>query len=206
MLFLLPTGAAGKRFIEEMIRLENSWTYKSFLETIAPKALMIMPGLLLRKTSLNSKSKENSETMKRRLSLSKNGQLDQLMFERKTIQDTLKSNVWVTTNNNKEALTFSRLIKEGKVNKAIKILEKANTGGILPLSDETDVENTSAKTSGGFWNIGRYTTKTISQEVHPVIYQTINSETVKDAIGKTRGAAGFQEWTLMEVWPYTDFR
>ena len=92
MLFLLPTGAAGKRFIEEMIRLENSWTYKSFLETIAPKALMIMPGLLLRKTSLNSKSKENSETMKRRLSLSKNGQLDQLMFERKTIQDTLKSN------------------------------------------------------------------------------------------------------------------
>ena len=81
------------------------------------------------------------------------------MFERKTIQDTLKSNDWVTTNNNKEALTFARLIKEGKVNKAIKILEKANTGGILPLSDETDVENTSAKTSGGFWNIGRYTTK-----------------------------------------------
>ena len=81
------------------------------------------------------------------------------MLERKTIQDTLKSNDWVTTNNNKEALTFARLIKEGKVNKAIKILEKANTGGILPLSDETDVENTSAKTSGGFWNIGRYTTK-----------------------------------------------
>ena len=170
------------------------------------KGIDDMPGLLLRKTSLNSKSKENSETMKRRLSLSKNGQLDQLMFERKTMQDTLKSNVWVTANNNIEALTFARLIKEGKVNKAIKILEKANTGGILPLSDETDVENTSAKTSGGSWNIGQYTTKKISQEVHPVIYETINSEMVKDAIRKTRGAACFQEWTLMEVWPYTDFR
>ena len=85
VLFLLPTGAAGKGFIEEMIRLVNSWTYKSDLETIALKALMILPGLLLQKTSLNSKSKENSETLKRRLLLWKNGQLDQLMFEGKTI-------------------------------------------------------------------------------------------------------------------------
>ena len=30
---------------------------------------MITPGLLLQKASLNSKSKENSETLKRRLSL-----------------------------------------------------------------------------------------------------------------------------------------
>ena len=71
--FLLPTGAAGKGFIEEMIRLVNSWTYKSHLETIALKALMIMPCLLLQKAFLNSKSKENSETLKQRLSLWKNG-------------------------------------------------------------------------------------------------------------------------------------
>ena len=60
VLFLLSTGAAGKGFIEETIRLVNSWTYKSNLETIALKALMIMPCLLLQKTFLNSKSKENS--------------------------------------------------------------------------------------------------------------------------------------------------
>ena len=69
VLFLLPTGAAGKRFIKEIIRLVNSWTYKSNLETIALKVLMIMPCLLLQKTFLNSKSKENSETLKRRSSL-----------------------------------------------------------------------------------------------------------------------------------------
>ena len=86
MIFLLPTGAAGKGFIEEMTKLENSWTYKSDLETIALKTLMIMPSLILQKTS---KSKENSETLKGRLSLWKNGQLDQLMFERKTILDRL---------------------------------------------------------------------------------------------------------------------
>ena len=83
--FLLPTGVAGKGFVEEMIRLVNSWTYKSDLETLL-ETLMIMPGLLLQKTFLNSKSKENSETLKRRLLLWKNGQLDQFIFERKTIK------------------------------------------------------------------------------------------------------------------------
>ena len=98
VLFLLPTGAAGKGFIEEMIRLVNSWTYNSDLETITLKALMIMLCLLLQKTFLNSKSKENSETLKRRLSLWKNRQLDQLMFEGKTIQDRPQNIDRVATN------------------------------------------------------------------------------------------------------------
>ena len=137
VLFLLPTGAAGKGYIEEMIRFVNCRTYKSDLETIALKTLIIMPGLLLQKIYLNSKSKENFEKLKRRLSLWKNGQLDQLMFEGKTIQERLQNNNRATTNTNKEALSFTRLIEEGKVNKATKILKKANNGRILPFSDET---------------------------------------------------------------------
>ena len=53
---------------------------------------MIMPSLLLQKTSLSSKSKENSEALKRRFLLLKNKQLDQLVFERKTIHDRLQNN------------------------------------------------------------------------------------------------------------------
>ena len=137
MLFLLPTAAVGKQFVEEMTRLVNCWTNRSDLETIALKALMIVPGLLLQKTSLNSKSKENSETLKRRLSLWKNGQLDQLVFEEKTIQYRLQNNDRATANKNEEALNFTRLIEQGNVNNTTKILEKANKVGILPLSNET---------------------------------------------------------------------
>ena len=137
MLFLLPTAAVGKQFVEDMTRLVNCWTNKSDLETIALKALMIVPGLLLQKTSLNSKSKENSETLKRRLSLWKNGQLDQLVFEEKTIQYRLQNNDRATANKNEEALNFTRLIEQGNVNNTTKILEKANKVGILPLSNET---------------------------------------------------------------------
>lgn len=51
---------------------------------------------------LNSKTKENSETLKRRLHLWKNGQIDQLIFG-KTIQDRLQYTNKVFTNKNKEA-------------------------------------------------------------------------------------------------------
>ena len=49
----------------------------------------------------------------------------------------MQNNGRVATNKNKEALTFARLLEEGKVNKAIQILQKANKGGILPLSGQT---------------------------------------------------------------------
>ena len=61
VLLLLPTGAAGIGSIEKMIRFINNWNYKSDLETIALKALMVMPGFLLQKTVLNLRLKENSE-------------------------------------------------------------------------------------------------------------------------------------------------
>ena len=51
------------------VELNKLLDLKSDLETIALKALMVMPGLLLQKTFLNSKSKENTETLKRRFSL-----------------------------------------------------------------------------------------------------------------------------------------
>ena len=69
---------------------------------------------------MNSKSKENPETPKQRLSLWENWQLDELMLEEKTIQERPHNNDRVPTNKNKQELelTFARLTEEGKVNKA----------------------------------------------------------------------------------------
>ena len=111
------------------------------------------------------------------------------MFEGKTIQNRLQNNDRVTTNNNKEVLTFARLIEEGQVIKAIKILEKGNWGGILPLSDET-FEILQQKHSDASEASDEILLKETPQEVHPVIYESINSEMVKGAIKRTRGAAG----------------
>ena len=65
--FLLPSGSMGKCFIEEMTRLINSCRFRSEQDTIAVKVLMVLPTLLLQKTSFTSKSKDKIETLKRRL-------------------------------------------------------------------------------------------------------------------------------------------
>ena len=54
-LFLLPSGSRDKSFIEEMKRLVNSLTFRSEQDTTVMKALMVLPTLLLQKTSFISK-------------------------------------------------------------------------------------------------------------------------------------------------------
>ena len=63
-LFLLPSGIAGKQFIEECTRLINDWANNAPLKPIALKALMIMPSLLLQKVSKTSKAKDHSGQLK----------------------------------------------------------------------------------------------------------------------------------------------
>ena len=47
---LLPSGSMGKRPIEEITRLINSWSFRSEQDTIATKALIVLPTLQLQKT------------------------------------------------------------------------------------------------------------------------------------------------------------
>ena len=66
-LFLLPTGKAGKSYMDEITGLMNEWLQKSPLKNIAFKVIMIMPNLLLQKPSKCSKSKEHLKALERRL-------------------------------------------------------------------------------------------------------------------------------------------
>ena len=66
-LFLLPTGKAGKRYIDETNRLFGEWLRDSPQKSIALKAIMIMPGLILQKPSKNSKARDHLLALKRQL-------------------------------------------------------------------------------------------------------------------------------------------
>ena len=56
------------------------------------------------------------------------------MFEGKAIEERLQNTNRVSTNKRKEVTTFARLIEKGKVNRAIKILEKSKKGGYNHLA------------------------------------------------------------------------
>ena len=68
-IFLLPSGAAGKSFIQEITRLLQAFANGSPMESIALKTSFVMQILLLQKPSKKSKSKDHISHLKRRLEL-----------------------------------------------------------------------------------------------------------------------------------------
>ena len=68
-IFQLPKGKIGKEFVREMTTFITQWTSKSPLRSISLKLLMILPNLLLQKTTRKVKAKESIETLARRLSI-----------------------------------------------------------------------------------------------------------------------------------------
>ena len=90
-LFLLPSGKAGKQYIDETTKLMNEWMQESPLKDIAFKAIMIMPILLLQKPSKNSKAKDHLKALERRLESWMSGDLLELSKEAETIQKRLRS-------------------------------------------------------------------------------------------------------------------
>ena len=56
---MLPSGAAGKNYIEKVTRLMKLWINDTPLRKIALKAVHVIPALLLQKPSKTSKSKDH---------------------------------------------------------------------------------------------------------------------------------------------------
>ena len=83
---MLPSGKVGKEYTDECTRLILEWANDRQLQGIAIKALMIMPSLLSRKCSRNSKAKDQTESLKRRLKLWKEGDFDGIVREVRFIQ------------------------------------------------------------------------------------------------------------------------
>ena len=73
-----------------MTRLVNCWAYKSEQESIVLKTLIFGLFYYYKKTFLILKIQEKSETLKRRLYLWKNGQIDQLSSKVKRFKTNCK--------------------------------------------------------------------------------------------------------------------
>ena len=85
-LFMLPTGRAGKDYKDEITWLLNARIQDSAMKHITFKAIMVMPSFILQKASRNSKAKDHSEPLRRRMILWQSGDLLQLFKEAETIQ------------------------------------------------------------------------------------------------------------------------
>lgn len=160
-IFLLPSGKAGKEFIKELARLYQSYADGSPLECIALKACSVMQCLLLQKPHSKSKTKEHTVCLVRRLNLWLQGKIDALISEGRCIQKHLVSNTTAEIESEKIARGFNRLMLQGKVRQAVRLISIANKGGLLTIDSLIPV----GEDENG--NMQWKTTREILKEKHP---------------------------------------
>lgn len=187
-LFLVPTGNAGKQFIKETTSLINCYVDDSAMKEIALKAIMVMPALLLQKSSKTSKSKDHSNALSRRLELWKNGHIADLIAEGETIQRRLTAS---NSSKSIEAISKDFVLKMGKgnINGAIKILTNNMENGILPLNDLTlhllnmkHPESTPAD--------AEVLLPDTPEPVHEIIFEEITPDLIRRSALRTKGGSG----------------
>ncbi len=194
--FLVPSGKSGNEFVRETTRLLRAFTNASAMEVVALKAVMLMPSLLLQRPAPNSKSAENAKCLERRLAAWKNGELDSLVREARTIQQYLlhRSPNYHT---NSTAHAFAKLMTNGKVNGALRLLSDEHGGGPLPLDDLVDGQTTVLEVLiSKHPPAQQLRAEAILPEseqrppVHSVLFERITGPTIRAAALLTKGSAG----------------
>ena len=205
-IFLLPSGKVGKLFVQELARLYQLYADASPLENIALKACSVMQSLLLQKPFVKSKTKDHCSCLDRRLKQWLEGDIKALLSEGKCIQRHLTSQTYKSLEFEKITRGFNRLMLQGKVHQAVRLISNVEKSGLLSLDDMVpDVDANGNAT----WK----TAKDILLEKHPagkipppevllpdtdvdptcfdpIIFERITGESIKEAAMKTNGAAG----------------
>ena len=184
-IFKLPSGKAGKEFLNILTELFNSFNVSSPLEPIAMKVIMIVGPILLQKPSQNSKTKDHVLFLEKRIKLWRNGQLSELMRECQTIQKRLIKN-----KPNKEHCerVFVRLMLRGRVSAALKWISKSRST-MMEITPEV-IEQLKSKHPPAAEIKEDTLLYGPKLEVEEVIYQSIDSDAVYKAAKNTHGSAG----------------
>jgi len=135
-MFELPRSQAGKDFVKEATRLLKLFNTRTRWEPLAINILLIFFPMMLQKPSARSKSKDHSRYLLKRLQSWKEGSLEEIISEAEVIQKRM------TTSSKKKkeegkVRGFSRLMMEGKVRQALRLVDADNMiDGVHVIDDE----------------------------------------------------------------------
>ena len=171
------------------------------MESVALKAAMLMPLLLLQKPHITSKSKEHVQCLERRLKQWKEGDINGLVREGQTIQQRLS---WRSNKNHKneemrearQARSFARLMMEGKVHAALCMLSDHCPTSVFDLDNKIDGVAVREILKSKHPQAQRASPSTLlpcndSELVsHPVLFERITGDFIRSIALQVQGAAG----------------
>ena len=112
---MLPSGAAGKRYVEEVTRLMKLWIQDIPMKSVSLKAVHVMPALLLQKPGKSSKAKYHLQALERHIKWWDEDNIEGLLYEGMTIQQRLRFDKEGMTIA-KISLKFKNRMSKGNVN------------------------------------------------------------------------------------------
>ena len=184
-LFQVPTGKAGRLFIEELTKTIVNFTSSTALEEVALTMTMIMPALLLQKPSRKSKTKEHVAYLDKRLKWWQDGHRDLLVREGAAIQKKL-AKFKVSADHSEKV--FVKLMLQGKVCSAMRWIGSQSTT-VLPADPRVmdELERLHPQKSPA-------SPSTIlhgpMQKIEAVIFDGIDGEMIERCAKRTQGSSG----------------
>ena len=200
-LFLTPSGKTGKQFTSELAKLFRAYGEVSALESIALKASMVIPALLLQKPHPASKSREHVACLQRRIQLWQKGDINNLIIEGRTIQQRLKK-IGTRIGSDKEQQSvrrFTKLMLQGKVKAALRTLTDEANGGPLPMDAQVITEGQPSATvreellkkhPAGQPAYPEILLPLTTPATHPVVFDCLDGGVIWSAALRTQGSAG----------------
>ena len=201
-LFKIPSGKTGKFFTNELTRLLRAYADKSSLERIALKAAMVMPALLLQKPNAKSKAKDHVSLLERRLQLWVKGNLEELLFESRTIQHKLKKAIGTQKGKTKQLSSiFAKMMMQGRVRAALRLITEDYSTGPLSLDTKIDPKNPCSLTVKEELQKKHPARKDAKKSAillpesptinpHPILYDEIDGDLINRTVLKMDGVAG----------------
>ena len=199
-IFKVPSGRAGKSFVHELSRLFRAYAEGNSLESIALTAAMTLPSLLLQKPHRSSKAKEHVQCLERRLKLWEEGDVEGLLQEGRTIQQRLLRSPQIARIEQQRARSFAKLMMEGKVRAALRLLSEQEGGPPMALDEEVEVNGMVLSVrdvlkqkhpeAKSIKPTAVVTTDHMPQEFHPVIFDEITGPLIRSTALRTEGSAG----------------
>ena len=199
-IFKVPSGKAGKSFVRELSRLFRAYAEGTALESVALTAAMTLPSLLLQKPHRSSKAKEHTQCLERCMKLWIEGDLDELLREGRTIQQRLQRSPRRPRSEQQLAHTFAKLMMEGKVRAALRLISKQEGGPPIALNDTIEIDeeiHTVRDILKQKHPEGKPVTQSaiavsdpVMNEPHPVIFDEITGILFRSVALRTEGAAG----------------
>ena len=176
-----------KKYIIETTKLMNGWTKNSPFKHIAFTAIHVMSSLL-QKPSKTSKAKDHLKALEKRIDLWIRGNIDELLFEGETIQSYLH-HINIPKSIGELSKKFALLMEKENVNGALKLLRSTISNGILPLDDKT-LSLLKQKHPASSELNNEVLLRGEKPSVHPVVFEDIGENMVKEAVLKTKGGSG----------------